>query len=112
MPHDISCRTAIAPREIPLGISNPDVHGIHQAGNVREQDLPGHIERLNRARAFIGQRKWNDFDGASIIKETEATRGKFDPEILAIVLVIISIVGAVFFKHNRNFNLKLGVTHG
>lgn len=109
MPYGINFGTADAPREIPLGLLNLAVHEIYQAGNAREQDLPGHVERLNRARALISRRKWNAFDGASIIKAVEASRGKFDPGVLAIVLVIIGITGAVFLNiltHNRNFNLK------
>jgi len=68
----------------------------HQVGNTREKDLPDHLARLARAKALIGRRKWNDFDGASIIKAVEASRGKFQPGVLSIVLVIIAITGAFF----------------
>jgi hypothetical protein len=69
---------------------------LHQVGNIREQDLPGHLERLERARQLIGRRKWNDFDGASILKAVEASREKFQPGVLSIVLVILAVTGTFF----------------
>jgi hypothetical protein len=82
---------------VPVFLLNLAAHPLIQVGH-REQDLPGHQERLERTLQMIGNRKWNEFNGASIVQKVEASRLKFSPVIFSLVLIVLGVTGTVFLK--------------
>jgi hypothetical protein len=93
MPHTVQLTGS---PHVPILSFSSATNQLQQVGNIREQDLPGHLARMQRFRDLIGRRKWCEVDGASIIKAVEASRSKFQPDVMAIILVVIAITGAFF----------------